>query len=66
MKIKFPMVTILIFLSLFIFLSLSKVLSQNTDTSQTIDIKVKSFLEKHHDSWHDMNIPETDGNILYD
>ena len=66
MKIKFPTGIILIFLSLFIFISQSKVLSQNADTSQTIDSKVKSFLEKHRDSWRDMNIPETDGKILYD
>lgn len=34
--------------------------------SASIDGQVKSFLEKHRGQWHDMNIPESDGKLLYD
>jgi caffeoyl-CoA O-methyltransferase len=30
------------------------------------DLKVRQFLEKNRGSWHDLNIPESDGRILYD
>ncbi|MEJ2635744.1 MAG: class I SAM-dependent methyltransferase [Calditrichia bacterium] len=40
--------------------------SQDEDTgTQDLDKKVKAFLEKHRDSWRDMNIPEVDGKTLY-
>jgi len=35
-------------------------------TEQTIDEKVRKFLDEHQDRWHDMNISSTDGQILYD
>lgn len=31
-----------------------------------IDKKVRSFLNESRNNWHDMNIPESDGKILYD
>lgn len=30
-----------------------------------LDEKVKAFLESHSGKWHDMNVPETDGELLY-
>ncbi len=33
---------------------------------QELDKKVKSFLENHQYQWRDMNVPEVDGQILYD
>ncbi|HPG41717.1 MAG TPA: class I SAM-dependent methyltransferase [bacterium] len=30
------------------------------------DAQVKAFLDAHKNQWHDMNIPEQDGQILYD
>jgi len=33
---------------------------------QTLDDKVKSFLNEHRGQWHDMNISSVDGQILYD
>jgi caffeoyl-CoA O-methyltransferase len=36
-----------------------------TMPDQSLDLKVKSFLESHRYSWHDMNVPEEDGRILY-
>jgi len=38
------------------------------DNSQTaaLDKKVRAFLGSHTREWHDMNVPETDGKLLYD
>jgi caffeoyl-CoA O-methyltransferase len=33
---------------------------------QELDKKVKSFLDSHQYQWRDMNVPEVDGQILYD
>jgi predicted O-methyltransferase YrrM len=32
----------------------------------TVDQKVKVFLEKHRGQWHDLNVPWEDGQILHD
>lgn len=34
--------------------------------NQELDEKVRSFLESHRYQWRDMNVPQTDGQILYD
>ena len=33
---------------------------------QGLDAKVEAFLDSHRDKWHDLNVPEADGKILYD
>lgn len=30
------------------------------------DVKVKAFLEAHRGAWRDLNVPESDGKLLYD
>ncbi len=35
-------------------------------SDQDIDSTVRAFLEKHRFRWRDMNVPESDGRILYD
>jgi caffeoyl-CoA O-methyltransferase len=40
--------------------------SQTPGKNSGLDAKVKSFLETHADQWHDLNVPEIDGKILYD
>jgi predicted O-methyltransferase YrrM len=42
------------------------VYSQDAGTQSSIDEKVKKFLDSHKYNWHDMNIPASDGQILYD
>jgi predicted O-methyltransferase YrrM len=42
------------------------VFSQDTGTKSVIDEKVKKFLDSHKYSWQDMNVPASDGQILYD
>jgi len=34
--------------------------------NQDLDEKVRSFLDSHRYQWRDMNVPQTDGQILYD
>lgn len=40
-------------------------MSQNLKGSSTLDEKVKKFLSDHSDQWHDLNVPEVDGQSLY-
>ena len=40
--------------------------SQVVDKEKNIDERVEKFLESRKYSWRDMNVPETDGKILYD
>lgn len=39
---------------------------QTGGTAQTLDDKVRSFLERHRYAWRDLNVPEADGRLLYD
>ncbi|AHW60082.1 O-methyltransferase [Draconibacterium orientale] len=39
---------------------------QYPETENSLDKKVKSFLEKNASEWQDMNVPLSDGKILYD
>lgn len=41
-------------------------LSQDARGQENIDEKVKNFLDSHKYSWRDMNVPASDGKILYD
>jgi len=58
------------FLVISSFLSLSflinPVLSQELKKNQDLDEKVRQFLESHRYRWRDMNVPASDGKILYD
>ncbi len=40
--------------------------AQKLKTDSTLDAKVRTFLRKHAGTWHDMNIPSSTGNLLYD
>ncbi len=40
--------------------------SQNLIKNPELDNKVKTFLDKKQGQWHDMNVPASDGKILYD
>lgn len=41
-------------------------LSQESAENSELDKKVKSFLEQHRTEWSDMNVPWSDGKVLYD
>jgi predicted O-methyltransferase YrrM len=42
------------------------ILSQESTDIKSLDVKVKAFLENQRGQWHDMNVPESDGKLLYD
>jgi caffeoyl-CoA O-methyltransferase len=37
-----------------------------TAGNQSLDDRVRNFLDSHRYSWRDMNVPEADGKVLYD
>ena len=40
--------------------------SQEQNRAAALDKKVRAFLDSHAREWHDMNVPEIDGRLLYD
>jgi predicted O-methyltransferase YrrM len=39
--------------------------TQDTGSS-ALDTKVRTFLDRHRGTWRDLNVPESDGRLLYD
>ena len=56
----------LLILCIFGVLTVFSAYGQYPEIENTLDKKVKSFLEKNASEWRDMNVPLTDGKILYD
>lgn len=44
----------------------NSVVSQELQGDRSVDEKVQNFLEVHRGQWRDMNVPEIDGQLLYD
>ncbi len=65
MKIKIRVYRNLILAVILSFLS-PYVFSQNLKENPELDKKVKAFLESNRYSWRDMNIPASDGQLLFD
>jgi len=40
--------------------------AQNSSDDSELDNKVKAFLDSHSGDWYDMNIPASDGKLMYD
>jgi len=40
--------------------------TQEAQTGQDLDRQVREFLDSHDRQWRDMNVPEADGQLLYD
>jgi caffeoyl-CoA O-methyltransferase len=53
-------------LSIVSIMMIHPVYSQQTKKQEEIDSKVRKFLDSRRYSWHDMNVPASDGRILYD
>ena len=51
---------------LVVFLCFFSVQAQYPAIENSLDRKVKSFLEENSNNWRDMNVPLTDGKALYD
>uniref|UniRef100_UPI0032172707 O-methyltransferase n=1 Tax=uncultured Draconibacterium sp. TaxID=1573823 RepID=UPI0032172707 len=50
----------------FVLVAFSTVRAQYPKIENSLDKKVKLFLEKNANEWQDMNVPLSDGKILYD
>jgi caffeoyl-CoA O-methyltransferase len=40
--------------------------AQESHSQEELDLRVRRFLESSRYSWHDMNVPASDGQLLYD
>ncbi len=45
---------------------IGSVLSSESEEDQSLDERVRSFLDSHRNSWRDMNVSSSDGKVLYD
>ena len=61
---KLMIVKLIIVALLFVFVPL--LFSQENNQAAALDKKVRAFLDSHAGEWHDMNVPEIDGKLLYD
>ncbi len=61
-KLKISTTPVLVLL--FVWQSISCYAQQNNQAS--IDKKVEAFLDKHSRQWYDMNVPASDGKLLFD
>jgi caffeoyl-CoA O-methyltransferase len=59
MKLQYWVIAILVF-------SCSSTQGQYPEVENSLDRKVKAFLEENTNNWRDMNVPLSDGKILYD
>ncbi|MBM4328359.1 MAG: methyltransferase domain-containing protein [Deltaproteobacteria bacterium] len=50
----------------FLFAFAPLLFAQGKDQVTALDKKAQAFLDGHRGKWHDMNIPEVDGKLLYD
>jgi caffeoyl-CoA O-methyltransferase len=66
MKNKFPKDLVSFLFSLLLISIGFKILSQEKERITILDEKVKTFLDNHRGTWRDMNVPESDGKILYE
>jgi len=53
-------------LVLYLSFSASPSLAQEVSGQQELDARVQQFLETHRHDWRDANVPEADGEMLYD
>ena len=51
---------------LFVFFGFNKSRAKDVDEKSTLDDRVQTFLDSHYSAWRDMNVPATDGKLLYD
>jgi predicted O-methyltransferase YrrM len=59
---------VVVALTLLVFcgIALASVSGQSGATANGLEARVKAFLEAHRGDWRDMNVPESDGQLLHD
>ncbi len=60
--------TLLLIISFFLLscLVIQSAICQNVEKGKTLDDRVQKFLEGRRGTWRDMNVPTSDGKLLYD
>lgn len=66
MKIPIKAKTMFVFFLLFMCLLADTAQSQQLIENPELDKKVRAFLNSHRGQWYDMNVPVSDGQLLYD
>lgn len=66
MKKKLTIIPIYFILLFTVTITILPVYSQQTKNQEEIDAKVRKFLDSRRYGWRDMNVPVSDGKILYD
>ena len=66
MKKRFFIYVVILLLMLFLYISVDTVYARELKDNRSIDEKVRAFLENHKHKWRDMNVPGSDGKVLYD
>ncbi|MFC1489750.1 O-methyltransferase [Candidatus Latescibacterota bacterium] len=51
---------------LLLLISVSSLFAQDKETNKAIDDSVTKFLSEHRNSWRDLNVPDSDGQLLHD
>lgn len=62
---RLKLVGLIVCLGILSILINGQVMAQLPKDNKMLDEKVEKFLRDHSGQWHDMNIPETDGKLLY-
>jgi predicted O-methyltransferase YrrM len=57
---------VILSLSILFIITDKLVFTESPRTNSSLDEKVRSFLDRHARQWHDLNIPEEDGQTLFD
>lgn len=66
MKTKRKIASWVIFVFLMSILTIDPAISQKTEQAKKTDETVQKFLDSHKGTWRDMNVPTSDGKLLYD
>ena len=64
--IQYPFRPFISIIAVMVFFLGNDVLAQDLITDSELDRKVKTFLDSNKRQWRDMNIPASDGQLLYD
>lgn len=63
-KIRMPILWVVTFVIFYTFCT--GLQAQETSAKQELDKRVRAFLDKNSTQWHDMNVPASDGQLMYD
>ena len=66
MSMKLPIIPLSLALLFSLWLPIIEVCAQDTTPPDDLDARVRAFLNERRGTWRDLNVPESDGQYLYD